>query len=159
MKIILFFLLSLSIIYAMDKPLDIKIIYFNGGKESKPELSKSDQNRISQILIKLFSGCDEALKLYIDEERINGIKKSDSGVEIFLGKSNIFKTKSMGKYKVEKILIPFTGDFAGDEKSNDVTIFAGEKEYFTPALRNSNGFKNVTELEKIIRKASSHTHK
>jgi hypothetical protein len=143
----------------MDKPLEMKIIYFNAGKENKPEVSKSDQNKISQILIKLFSGCDEALKLYVDEERINDIKKSDSGVEIFLGRSNIFKTKSMGKYKIEKIMIPFTGDYAGDEKSNDVTIFAGEKEYFTPALRNSNGFKNVTELEKLIKKASIHLNK
>jgi hypothetical protein len=65
----------------------------------------------------------------------------------------------MGKYKIEKIMIPFTGDYAGDEKSNDVTIFAGEKEYFTPALRNSNGFKNVTELEKLIKKASIHLNK
>lgn len=143
----------------MDKPLDMKIIYFNSGKEIKPDLSKSDQNRISQILVKLFSGCDDALKLYIDEDRIKEIKKNDSGVEIFLAKSNIFKTKSQGKYKVEKIMIPFTGDFSGDEKSNDITIFAGEREYFTPALRNSNGFKNVTELEKIVRKASSHLRK
>jgi hypothetical protein len=107
----------------------------------------------------LFSNCDEALKLYIDEERIKEIKKNDSGVEIFLSRSTIYKTKSLGKYKVEKIIIPFTGDFAGDEKSNDITIFAGEKEYFTPALRISNGFRNVTELEKIIRKASSHLNK
>jgi hypothetical protein len=156
MKLLIILLLSLNIIHNMDKPLEMKIIYFNGGKENKPEVSKSDRNRISQILVKLFSNCNEALKLYIDEERIKEIKKSDSGVEIFLGMSTIFKTKSLGNYKVEKIMIPFTGDFAGDEKSSVVTIFAGEKEYFTPALRNSNGYKNVTELEKIIRKASGH---
>jgi hypothetical protein len=159
MKLLIILLLSLNFIYAMDKPLDMKIIYFNSGKENESKVSKSDQNKISQILVKLFSNCDEALKLYIDEERIKEIKKNDSGVEIFLSRSTIYKTKSLGKYKVEKIMIPFTGDFAGDEKSNDITIFAGEKEYFTPALRNSNGFRNVTEIEKIIRKASSHLHK
>ena len=143
----------------MDKPLDMKVIYFNCGKENSPEISKPDRNKISQLLIKLFSNCDEALKLYIDDERIKGIKKNDSGVEIFFTKPIIYKTKSLGNYKVEKVMIPFTGDFAGDEKSSDITIFAGEKEYFTPALRNSNGYKNVIELEKIIRKASGHLHK
>lgn len=135
----------------MSNPLELKIIYFNAGKENKTEISKADQNKISQILTKLFSNCDEALKLYIDEERIKEIKKTDSGVEIFLGKTIVYKTKSLGNYKVRKIMIPFTGDFAWDEKSSEVTILAGEKEYFTPALRNSNGYRDVTELEKIIR--------
>ena len=120
------------------QPLDMKIIYFNGGKKNNPEISQSDRNKISQILIKLFSNCDEVLKLYINDEKIKEIKKNDS--------------------EVEKVMIPFMGDFAGDEKSSDVTIFAGEKEYFTPALRNSNSYKNVMELEKIIRKASGHCH-
>lgn len=156
MKLLIILLLSLNIVYTMDKPLNMKIIYFSGGKEKMPEISKSDRNKISQILVKLFSNCDEALKLYIDEERIKEIKKNDSGVEIFFAKSIIFKSKSMGNYQVEKVMIPFTGDFAGDEKSSDVTIFNGEKEYSTPALRNSTGYKNVMELEKIIKKASGH---
>ena len=145
--------------YAMSKPLELKIIYFNAGKENKTEISKPDQNKIFQILTKLFSNCDEAFKLYISEERINEIKKNDSGVEIFLGKSTVYKTKSLGNYKVKKIMLPFTGDFAGDEKSSEVTIFAGEKEYFTPPLISKNGFKDVIELKKIIRKASGQLHK
>jgi hypothetical protein len=145
--------------YAMSKPLELKIIYFNGGKENKTEISKPDQKIISQILTKLFSNCHEALKLYIDEERIKETKKTDSGVEIFLGKTIVYKTKSLGNYKVKKIMIPFTGDFAGDEKSSEVTIFAGEKEYFTPPLISKNGFKYVIELEKIIRKTTSQLHK
>ena len=56
-------------------------------------------------------------------------------------------------------MLPFTGDFAGDEKSSEVTIFAGEKEYFTPPLISKNGFKDVIELKKIIRKASGQLHK
>jgi len=159
MKFLIIFLFSLNMIYAMEKPLEIRIIYFNSGKENKPEISKSDQNKISQIIIKLFSNCDEALKLYINNERINEIKKNDSGVEILLGKSIVFQTKSLGNYRVEKIMIPFSGDFAGNEKSSKVTIFAGGKEYFTPALRNSNGYMNVIELEKIIRKVSGQLRK
>jgi len=143
----------------MSKPLELKVIYFNAGKEIKADISKSDQNKISQILTKLFSNCDEAYKLYISDDRINEIKKTDSGIEIFLGKSILYKTKSLGNYKVKKIMIPFTGDFAGDEKSSEVTIFAGEKEYFTPPLISKNAFKNVRELEIIIRKASSQLHK
>jgi hypothetical protein len=146
-------------IYTMDKPLDMKIIYFSDGKENKTKISKPDQIKISQILTKLFSNCDEAFKLYISDERINEIKKTDSGVEIFLGKSIVYKTKSLGNYKVKKIMIPFTGDFARDEKSSEATIFAGEKEYFTPPLISKNAFKSVTELEKIIRKATSHLYK
>jgi hypothetical protein len=159
MKLLIIFVLSLNLIYAMSKPLELKVIRFNAGKENKTEISKSDQNKISQILTKLFSNCDEALKLYIDEERIKEIKKTDSGVEILLGKSIVYKTKSLGNYKVKKVLIPFAGDYAADEKSSEVTIFAGEKEYFTPALRNSKGYKDVIELEKIIRKASGQLHK
>jgi hypothetical protein len=159
MKLLIILLLSLNLIYAMSKPLELKIIYFNAGKENKTEISKSDQNKISQVLKKLFSNSDEAYKLYISDERINEIKKTDSGVEIFLGKSIVYKTKSLGNYKVKKIMIPFTGDFAGDEKSSEVTIFAGEKEYFTPPLISKNGFKNVKELEQIIRKGSGQLHK
>ena len=159
MKLFIIILFSLNMIYAMEKPLEMKIIYFSSGKVNKPEISKSDQIKISQILTKLFSNCDEAWKLYISDDRINEIKKSDSGVEIFLGKTIVYKTKSLGNYKIKKIMIPFTGDFAGSEKSSEVTIFAGEKEYFTPPLISKNAFQNIIELKKIISKASGHLHK
>jgi hypothetical protein len=159
MKILIFILLIITLVDAMDKSVDMKIVYFNAGKEKTINIPKPDRNKISQILYSLFSNCSEAFKLYIDEERIKGIKKDNSGVEIFLGKPVIFKTKSLGNYKVEKVMIPFTGDFAGSEKSSEVTIFAGESEYFTPALRNPNGFKKVKELEKIIGKVPLPSHK
>jgi hypothetical protein len=143
----------------MDNPLEMKIIYFNAGKENKIELSKSDQKKISQILIRLFSKCTEGLSLYINEDRIKEIKKNNSGAEIILGKAAVFKTKSLGNYRINKLMIPFSGDFIGNEKAPVITIFGGEKEYFTPALINHNGLDKVKELENIIRTASAHQHK
>jgi len=155
MKFLIILLLSLNMIYAMDKPLDIKVIYFNAGKEYKPGISKADINKISLILQNLFSNCTEGLTLYINEDRIKEIKKNNSGAEIILRKETVFKTKSLGNYRINKIMIPFTGDFIGNEKSPIITIFGGQKDYFTPALVNHNGLDKVKELEKIIKKALS----
>ena len=151
MKFFFFLLISLIKTNAMDIPLEMKIIYFNSGKETITEISKTDRNKISGILQNLFSDCTEGLTLYIDEDRIKQIKKNNSGIEVILKKAKVFKTKSLGNYRILKILIPFTGDFIGNAKSPSVTIFGGEKDYFTPALVNYAGLNKVKELEMIIR--------
>jgi hypothetical protein len=108
---------------------------------------------LNKLLESLFYNTDDMMKLHVDSSRIFQIMKNETGIEVSFSKERLFASKEFGSYKIKKLLIPFTGDFAGNEQSQVVTIFPADEGFFSGPLRNLNGYNDLIKLQKMISKA------
>ncbi len=125
----------------------MKIIYYKNGNEQNLDTSKLDTKEILIKLKELSENTTQIMRVYISEERLEAIKKEETGLEFILGKEIIINSPVLGKYSVKKIFIPLSGDFIGNEKSPVITVFLGKDEYYPEALRNMNGYNDLKYLE------------
>jgi len=132
---------------------NMKIFYFEKGKLIEIKNEKLDLSELNQLLKSMFSNTDDMLKLHVDSLRISQIMKNETGIEITFSEERLFNSKEFGSYKIRKLLIPFTGEFVGNEQSPVITIFAADTKYFSGPLRNSNGFNELNKLRQMIDKA------
>ena len=133
----------------------LRIFNYKNGVKTSVTLDASGYATVADILDMLFLGSSEALKLLVNDAKIEDIKKTESAVEIQLEKETIFKSTEMGQYNVDKIFLPFTGDFVGNDKDPIITVFAGDaKGYFSGPLRNPNGYAKLMELKALLEAAA-----
>lgn len=91
------------------------------------------------------------LRLHVSPERIENIMSNDSGIEVLFHDRVSVTSRQFGEFTVNKILVPFEGEFVGDESSPVVTVFLGDNGYFTGPLRNSQGLAVLQEIMKAVR--------
>ncbi len=88
-------------------------------------------------------------KMTLDEFR-NVIKKKDRCVEIIFDVSFPFSNGALGYETVKRMLIPLNGSFAGDFKNGTLNFFAGLDDYNGKEYSNTNGFKYIEQLYKVL---------
>ena len=146
-KITIAILLFLFGCKSMDN-INYSVYLFNKGEYTKVKSELSE--KIVNILKDIVLDTDDMLRLHVSKERIETIKKNNSGIEVIFKKKNSITSKKMGVFEINKILIPFEGDFVGNENSPVVTVFLGNNGYITGPLRNSDGLKKLEEIKKVI---------
>lgn len=131
-----------------EKSSDTKIILYHDGQETvlNPDLSGfADLIKTSNNLL---ITADDMLKLIVDPGLIQKIKKEESAIEIIYAKP-VELTSNYDKETIhpDRILIPLSGEFIGNDENPPATIFHGYPEYSAGPYRNSKGVK---ELKRIL---------
>lgn len=125
----------------------IKIIFYHQGQETilDPELTEFfDLIKTAEILLVT---ADDMLKLMVDPELIEKIKKKDSALEIIYPKP-IELTSDYDKQSIhpDRILIPLSGEFVREEENAPAVIFHGYPAYSSGPYTNSKGMKELKEI-------------
>lgn len=112
--------------------------------------SKSEMKELEQLFTDLVAETDDMLRLLVDKKKINELKNTEIGVEIIFSKKLILTSKKIGEFEVDKLYIPFTGEFVGKGDDTMATIFLANGAYISGPLRNSKGLKLVDRIKAII---------
>lgn len=112
--------------------------------------SKSERQELEKLLTDLVAGSDDMLRLLVDKKRINELKNTEIGVELVFPHKLMLSSKKMGEFEVDKLFIPFSGEFVGKGDDTMSTIFLANGAYISGPLRNSKGLKMVNRLKEII---------
>ncbi len=131
-----------------EKAESVKIIFYHQGQETivNPEQSGfSDLIKTAEFLL---ITADDMLKLLVDPELIENIKKKDSALEIIYPKP-IELTSNYDKQTIhpDRILLPLWGEFVGEEENPSAVIFHGYPAYSSGPYTNSKG---IGELKNIL---------
>ncbi len=90
------------------------------------------------------------LRLYVDEERIASLKRTDTVLEIIFDKPTLLKSKEFGEFSVERVLIPMSGDFVGNAADPVITLFPANDGYLTGPYRNPSGYPALMKLKALV---------
>lgn len=149
---LLVFLFIILLLSCREQDKTMKIVYFEKGSSSELNNKEIDLKELDKQIRDLFFNTDDMLKLHVDSERISSIMKNDSGIEITFTKEQNFTSKEFGKMKVNKLLIPFSGDFVGNNSSPVITLFPANGDYYSGPLRNSRGLSQLMKIRDTILK-------
>lgn len=126
------------------------IYMYENGNKTQLKLSSSDQTELLNIVKKLFSDIDDELRLYVDSERVESIKKEDKVLEIILNKETALSTKNQGVYKLDRLLIPLSGDLSLDVNENRILFIIGNPDYSGSPLVSDCDKLTLEKLIKLI---------
>ncbi|MBN1327194.1 MAG: hypothetical protein JW996_04530 [Candidatus Cloacimonetes bacterium] len=127
------------------------ISYFENGTEIQITLnSEEDQEKLFTLINELILSTDDMLRLLVSQDRIDQLKQEASGIELSFKDNIRIHSKEMGDHDVDKILIPFTGEFVGDYNDRMATIFLANDGYISGPLRNMNGLPKVNEIKDLL---------
>ena len=134
----------------------LRALYYKDGKKTEITLDSLLCERVRRLVDTLSLDASETLKLLVDDERIEDLKKTETSVEILFKPEASFLSRQTGTFTADKIFLPFSGDFVGTDKDPIVTVFAGDKNgYFSGPLRNPNGYASLMELRALLESAAS----
>jgi hypothetical protein len=154
MKLFLLFLTALTFFNCTKDSIDMQIYLYEKGKKSKLDNKSLNLPEISGLLNSMIINSDEFMRLYMDEDRFEYLEKEESAVEFVLEKETVIVSSQLGELKFKRVLIPLSGDFAGNEKSANITLFIGDDKYFPEPINNKNGYSDLAKLKLEIEKAT-----
>lgn len=128
----------------------INIYYYKEGKKFQVDNDKIDSSLVLDIIKELIIGTNDVLRVYVDSARINNLKKDISAIEIISVNDISLNSDKFGNLIFKKMFIPLSGDFAGNENDDVITIMLGNDDYGGGPYRNPKGFSKLKELEKKI---------
>ncbi len=151
MKRLIFILTILIFISCNESTHKMKIIFYRQGKIINVNTSQLDLTGIYTRVKQLCENTTDKLRVYINEERIEQLKQTETALEIIFEKEVEISSPAIGTEKVKKIFFPLSGDFIGNDESPVITVFLGTEDYYYPdALRNLTGYKDLMGLKKMI---------
>jgi len=130
-----------------EKAEGVKIFFYHQGHETVLNPEQSGFLDLIETTEALLVTSDDMLKLDVDPELIKEIKKKDSAIEIIYPKS-IELTSNYDKQTIypDRILIPLSGEFVGEEENPAAIIFHGYPAYSSGPYSNSKGIKELKEI-------------
>lgn len=150
--IILFFLVFNN---CTDKSSNMQIFIYKDSHKSELNNTELNLNFISKTLYSILKNTDDIIRLYMDAERYETLLNEEMCVEFIFKQEQVINSPKIGELRFTRVLIPFTGEFAGNENSSTIILFIGLDEYFPEPLSNSSGYKEALklkrDLEKVIR--------
>jgi hypothetical protein len=131
----------------------MQLTYYHLGKRSDLHLSHAEQSKLLALVSELFDGANDMLRVHVDDERMGGLRKKETCLEIFLRSPLTLKSRAGRTYVVRKIFIPLSGDFAGTEKEPLATIILGDERYFSGPLNNPAGSPILRKIQELIKRS------
>jgi hypothetical protein len=130
------------------KTRDIKIVYYTQGKEITIRSNLAGYAKLIIAAENLLVDSDDMLRLAVDSELIRKIKKKDSAIEVIFPHPTEFQISYFDKVvRLDKIFIPLSGEYVGEEDNPLAVIFLGYPDYSSGPYTNHKG---VSELKQII---------
>jgi len=149
--VFIFGIILLSGCKNMDKNKISLNLFEHGVKKVFTIESKSEREEIVHLVTELVKGTDDMLRLLVDKKRINELKNTEIGIEIIFPKKVMLTSDKIGEFEVDKLYIPFTGDFIGKGDDTMSTIFMANGAYISGPLRNSKGRKMVKQIQTLLK--------
>jgi hypothetical protein len=131
----------------------MKLAYYHHGKKSDLHLSRAEQSKLLALVSELFDGANDMLRVYVDDERMDGLRKKETCLEIFLRSTLTLTSREGRTYVVRKIFIPLSGDFVGTEKEPLATIILGDDGYLSGPLNNPAGSPILRTIQELIKRS------
>jgi hypothetical protein len=153
MKFILLFFTAFIFFNCTKDSHDMQIYLYEKGEKIKLENSSLNLSEINILLNSLIKNANEFVRLYMDEDRFEFLKKEESVVEFIFQESINILSNQLGELKFKRILIPLTGEFVGNEKSPNTTLFIGDDKYFPEPVSNKDGYADLMKLKTELDKA------
>lgn len=126
------------------------ITYFDKGKTQRIQLEPSKERQLTKEIEDIFSGVDSELRLYVDSSRVESLKASDKSIEIILNESKTFITEKKGSYKLNRIIIPLSGDLFLNPKLDPFILIKGNDMYSGSPLVVRNKSNQLRKLVSFI---------
>lgn len=152
MKFLLLIVTMLSFNNCNKDSSTIQVYLYEKGIKIRLSESKLDIPLVNTLLNQLLENTNEYMRLYMDGERFESLKHEEVAAEFIFQHEMKVTSLLLGELKFRRILIPLTGDFAGNDKSSNMTLFIGNNDYFPEPISNETGYsfllKLIAELEK-----------
>jgi hypothetical protein len=145
---IFFLLMSIQLLNAQG----IRAYYYDSGKPEKVHIPRTMRQEILKNVSNLIYNIDQELRVYFDASRIDELKKNETCLELIFGKDVIIQSKTFGEFRIKRILIPYSGDLAGSEKANAVSILTGKDEYDPTPYLCKDGYTITLNIKNMILK-------
>lgn len=147
------FVITLFILFLLGASLmltekGLTMNYYQNGKKTQ---IKTHKKELIEKINQLVENADEDFLLIVTPEMIRNIKQEDTCLEIEYKQYHLIKTQRPRHYKIKKMLIPLSGEYAMNEKSKGAMIFLGDKEYFSGPLGNTNADILLQEIKKYLK--------
>jgi hypothetical protein len=152
MKSFLLFFTALTFFNCTKDPIDMQIYLYKSGEKIKIDNSALNFAEINIQLNSLIKNADEFMRLYMDDERYELLKKEEIVAEFIFKEEIEIKSIKLGELKFKRVLIPLTGDFVGNEKSANTTLFIGDDKYFPEPIKIQNGYGDLLKLKLELEK-------
>lgn len=153
MKFFLLLFTSFTFLNCTKDSIDMQIYLYEKGEKTKLNNSLLNLTEIGVLLNSMIINSDEFMRLYMDEDRFESLKKEETAIEFIFKKEVVIVSNQLGELKFKRVLIPLTGDFVGNEKSPNATLFIGDDKYFPEPISNKNGYSDLTKLKTELEKA------
>lgn len=153
MKFLLLFT-AFTFLNCTKDSIDMQIYLYEKGEKTKLDNSFLNLTEIVILLNSMIKNADEFMRLYMDEDRFESLKKEESVVEFIFQKEVVIVSNQLGELKFKRALIPLTGEFVGNEKSPNTTVFIGDDKYFPEPISNKNGYVDLVKLKTELEKAT-----
>ncbi|VAX26928.1 hypothetical protein MNBD_IGNAVI01-3125 [hydrothermal vent metagenome] len=122
-------------------------------KTDKEKIIIPDKDVSEELLVllkELVTNTDDMLKVYLSPERILNIKQKEQYIEFIFDSKIVVSSNNFGDYKINKILIPLSGDFAPSKDSPNTTVILGDESYISGPLRNSDGYQFIKRILTLL---------
>ncbi|MCB0729101.1 MAG: hypothetical protein KDD00_16660 [Ignavibacteriae bacterium] len=127
-----------------------KIYLYDKGEKKEILPGSAVRSELPGILSEMFFNVNSEMRLYVDTERTESIKKEYKTVEIIFDEEVSFKTKARGSYKFNRLMIPLSGDLAYDRKEHRIIFLTGNPEYSGSPLVSNCDELTIQKLLKIV---------
>jgi len=130
----------------------IQVFLYEKGNKIQLDESELDIPKVNNLLNQILENTSEFMRLYMDEARFESLKLEEQAAEFIFQNEMKVTSSRLGELKFKRILIPLSGDFAGSEKTSNMTLFIGDDKYFPEPISNETGYsvlqKLIAELDK-----------
>jgi len=128
------------------------LMYFDQGKAV--ELAAGTDSLLASGL-DLARQSDLRYRLAVSDSLIKSIRLHDPCLEIILSEPLDLPTRHELQYRIDRILIPFSGLYATDTDSAAPVIFLGNGKYFSGPVGVSQGLAHRSRIQKLLQEAVS----
>jgi len=146
--VFLIFITSMSSFSCKEKHQNIKVIFYHHGQETTLDPELSGFWNLIKTAEDLLITADGMMRLAVEPELINKIKREERVIEIIYPKPvelNINRNKLT--IHPDRLLIPLSGELVGEGENPQAVIFHGYPAYSAGPYTNRKG---IGELEKIL---------
>jgi hypothetical protein len=126
---------------------DMKIIYYHRGEEIILNPTLTGFTDLIKTVENLLINADDMLRLAVEPEMINKMKKEERVLEIiYPNPIELTINRNRDTIHPDRLLIPLSGEFVGKNENPPATIFHGYPEYSAGPYSNHNGLEGLNKI-------------
>lgn len=132
-----------------EKGQDIRIVFYQNGQGTTINPKRSGSEDLVTSMENLLINADDIIRLAVDPELVNKIKKEERVIEIiYPNPIELTINRNRDTIHPDRLLIPLSGEFAGDLENPQAVIFHGYPAYSSGPYANRKGVAEIIGILK-----------